>query len=62
MGNYNCQECIDKEVNVLNELLLDNKYLSNNPNDKDTLNASRASKIKSLRAISKEEIQKVIES
>ena len=24
MGNYNCQECITKEVNVINELLLEN--------------------------------------
>ena len=61
MGNYNCQECIDKEVNILNELLLDNKFFENSPNDKDNLNASRASKIKSLRA-SKDEIKKVIES
>ena len=61
MGNYNCQECINKEVNILNELLLDNKYFSDNPNDKDNLNVSRASQIKNLRA-SKEEIKKAIES
>ena len=61
MGNYNCQECINKEVNILNELLLDNKYFSDNPNDKDNLNVSGASQIKNLRA-SKEEIKKAIES
>ena len=28
MGNYNCQECITKEVNIINELLLDTNLLS----------------------------------
>ena len=28
MGNYNCQECITKEANLLNELLLDTNLLS----------------------------------
>ena len=28
MGNYNCQECISKEVNIINELLLDNNSIN----------------------------------
>ena len=28
MGNYNCQECITKEANLINELLLDSNLLS----------------------------------
>ena len=27
MGNYNCQECITKEANLINELLLDSNLL-----------------------------------
>ena len=28
MGNYNCQECVSKEVNIINELLLDTNIFS----------------------------------
>ena len=28
MGNYNCQECITKEMNFMNELLIDTNLLS----------------------------------
>lgn len=55
MGNYNCQECVDKEVNIINELLLDNKFFGNDSIDEDN------QKIKNLRA-SKEDLKKAIEN
>ena len=61
MGNYNCQECVDKEVNIINELLLDNKLFPNSPIDQDNPNVSHASRIRNLRA-SKEDLKRVIES
>ncbi len=31
MGNYNCKECIQKDINNVNELQINNKYFSNAP-------------------------------
>ena len=61
MGNYNCQECVDKEVKIINELLLDNKLFPNSSIDQDIPNVSHASRIRNLRA-SKEDLKRVIES
>jgi hypothetical protein len=45
MGNYNCQECISKEVNVINELLLDNN--SYNSINQDNTKVFRIKDLKS---------------
>ena len=60
MGNNNCQECTNKEVHVINELLLDNKFFKdsielNNPN------TSESSKVNSLK-VSREDLKKAIEN
>ena len=60
MGNNNCQECTNKEVHVINELLLDNKFFKdsielNNPNTSET------SKVNSLK-VSREDLKKAIEN
>ena len=60
MGNYNCQECINKEVNIINELLLDNNIFSNDSIEPDNLKTYHASKINNLKA-SKDDLRKVIE-
>ena len=59
MGNYNCQECVDKEVNIINELLLDNKLFGSDPKDKENL--SQLSRRSNLRA-SREDLKKAIEN
>ena len=62
MGNYNCQECVAKEVNFLNELLLDNSLFSTE--DSKDENKIYESKIKNLKNFkpNKEDIQKLMES
>ena len=60
MGNYNCQECVDKEVNILNELLLDNRYFGTDSLDQDNPNFSRSSRINDLRT-SREDLKLAIE-
>ena len=60
MGNYNCQECINKEVNILNELLLDNNIFSNESLDQDNPTLTQTTQIKNLRG-SKDDLRKAIE-
>ena len=60
MGNYGCQECINKEVNIINELLLENKLFSRDSSEVDQ-NISSSTRIKNLKA-SKEDLKKVIKS
>ena len=60
MGNYNCQECINKEVNIINELLLENKIFSTDSSELDQ-NIPSSTRIKNLKA-SKEDLKKVIKS
>ena len=60
MGNYNCQECINKEVNIINELLLDNNIFSNDSIEPDNLKSSHAFKINNLKA-NKGDLRKIIE-
>ena len=60
MGNNNCQECTNKEVHVINELLLDNKFFKdsielNNPN------TNGSSKVNSLK-VSREDLKKALEN
>jgi hypothetical protein len=60
MGNNNCQECTNKEVHVINELLLDNKFFKdsielNNPN------TNESSKVNSLK-VSREDLKKALEN
>ena len=60
MGNNNCQECTNKEVHVINELLLDNKFFKdsielNNPN------TNESSKVSSLK-VSREDLKKALEN
>ena len=54
MGNYNCQECITKEVNVINELLLDNSLFGSDSVDKNNPNNSNVK-------ANKDELKKAIE-
>ena len=61
MGNYNCQECVNKEVNFLNELLLDNKIFANDSISHDNSIPSHSSKIKHIKA-NKEKIKKALEN
>ena len=61
MGNYSCQECVDKEVNIINELLLDNKYFRSDSINKEKGIPSQLSKINDLRA-SREDLKKAIEN
>ncbi len=61
MGNYKCSECIEKEVNIINELLLDNKYFRSDSLDKEKGIPSQLSKINDLRA-SREDLKKAIEN
>ena len=60
MGNYNCQECINKEVNIINELLLDNNFFSNDSIEQESPSKSHFSRLKNLQA-SKEDLRKAIE-
>lgn len=65
MGNYNCQECVSKEVNIINELLLDTNLLSiQEPPIKET--KTYESKIKPKKIVrqvpSQEDIKKLMES
>ena len=65
MGNYNCQECVSKEVNIINELLLDTNLLSiQEPPIEET--KTYESKIKPKKVVrqvpSQEDIKKLMES
>ena len=65
MGNYNCQECVSKEVNIINELLLDTNLLSiQEPPIKES--KTYESKIKPKKIVrqvpSQEDIKKLMES
>lgn len=59
MGNYNCQECIDKEVNILNELLLKNNIFSNDSIEQDNANLTQISHIKNINS-SKDDLRKAL--
>lgn len=65
MGNYNCQECVSKEINIINELLLDTNLLSiQEPPIEET--KTYESKIKPKKVVrqvpSQEDIKKLMES
>ena len=62
MGNYNCQECITKEMNFMNELLIDTNLLS--PEEQIEEQKTYESKIKKYKKIKpkEEDIKKLTES
>ena len=61
MGNYNCQECITKEMNFMNELLIDTNLLS--PEEQIEGQKTFESKIKKYKKIKpkEEDIKKLTE-
>ena len=65
MGNYNCQECITKEANFINELLLDINLLSpNEPSSEEPkIYESKIKQKKSNKTQpSQEDIKKILEN
>ena len=65
MGNYNCQECVSKEVNKINELLLNSNILSHEepPIEETKTYESKIKPKKMIRQIpSQEDIKKIMES
>ena len=48
MGNYNCRECLDKDITSINELLINNKENSNINNNKEIARNSRTERLKSI--------------
>ena len=62
MGNYNCQECITKEMNLMNELLIDTNLLS--PEEQIEGQKTYESKIKKYKKIKpkEEDIKKLTEN
>ena len=48
MGNYNCRECLDKDITSINELLINNKENSNINNNKEIARNSRTERLKSM--------------
>ena len=62
MGNYNCQECITKEMNFMNELLIDTNLLS--PEEQIEGQKTYESKIKKYKKIKpkEEDIKKLTEN
>ena len=59
MGNYNCQECVDKEINRINELLLDNRFFRSDSYKENI--PSQSSKVKDLRT-SREDLKIALEN
>ena len=65
MGNYNCQECIAKEANYINELLLDANILSpeeSSIEETKTLDSKIKPKKKSKSNPSQEDLKQLLES
>ena len=38
MGNYNCKECVERDINSINELIINNRFTSSKKNQDDTKN------------------------
>lgn len=47
MGNYNCRECLDKDITSINELLINNRENSNSNNNQEIARNSRTERLKS---------------
>ena len=64
MGNYNCQECVSKEVNIINELLLDtNIFSSDESRIEETKTFESKKKPKKIKQIpSQVDIKKLMEN
>ena len=64
MGNYNCQECVSKEVNIINELLLDTNIFSSDESQiEETKNFESKKKPKKIKQIpSQVDIKKLMEN
>ena len=64
MGNYNCQECVSKEVNIINELLLDTNIFSSDESQiEETKTFESKKKPKKIKQIpSQLDIKKLMEN
>ena len=64
MGNYNCQECVSKEVNIRNELLLDTNIFSSDESQiEETKTFESKKKPKKIKQIpSQVDIKKLMEN
>ena len=64
MGNYNCQECVSKEVNIINELLLDTNIFSSDESQiEETKTFESKKKPKKIKQIpSQVDIKKLMEN
>ena len=64
MGNYNCQECVSKEVNIINELLLDTNIFSSDESQiEETKTFESQKKPKKIKQIpSQVDIKKLMEN
>lgn len=64
MGNYNCQECVSKEVNIINELLLDTNIFSSDESQiEETKTFESKKKPKKIKKIpSQVDIKKLMEN
>ena len=64
MGNYNCQECASKEVNIINELLLDTNIFSSDESQiEETKTFESKKKPKKIKQIpSQVDIKKLMEN
>ena len=64
MGNYNCQECVSKEVNIINELLLDTNIFSSDESQiEETKTFESKKKPKKIKQITSQvDIKKLMEN
>ena len=53
MGNYNCSECIERDINAVNEILINNRFFSN-CSDQDAPRNSRNDRLKAIKLNEKE--------
>ena len=47
MGNYNCKECIERDINKVNELLINNTFFSSETNEENNSRTKRLNEFKS---------------
>ena len=48
MGNYNCRECLDRDITSINELLINNRENPNSQNNQETARNTRTERLKSI--------------
>ena len=49
MGSYNCKDCLEKDINVMNELLINTNSI-NNESDQENIRNTRSSRLKVLKS------------